>query len=224
MTLVRGDFAAALIIFDCDGVLVDSEFLAAEVFASALQGYGVVMSPAECFSQFRGLTLSACLELLQQQRALPEHFIDELRLATELAFDKYLQASDGVDAILRQIASLGIEFCVASNGSLKKIHHALATTQLAHFFNGRVFSAEQVPLGKPAPDLFLLAAKTMGYRPDNCWVIEDSFSGVTAALAAKMSVVHFCPKPDEPHGLPNITADQRVECVRSMAELASYLG
>lgn len=183
-----------LVIFDCDGVLVDSETLAAKVFAEILHGEGVRgYSPERCMNDFRGLTLSACLTHLQERHpgALPDDFISKLERATAVAFAAQLKPVVGVVQVVEQLARVGRPFCVASNGGFLKMRHSLEITGLWSYFEGRSFSSEWVAQGKPAPDLFLLAAESLGVPPAFCIVVEDSSAGVHAALAAGMRVLQY---------------------------------
>lgn len=174
-----------LIIFDCDGVLVDSESLAADVFAEQLQRVGVALSAAQCLAQFKGLTLSACMALVEQHHrcVLPEDFLSQLKHQTRLRFARDLKPVAGIGAVLSWLDLHGHAKCVASNGGAEKIAHSLTVTGLADSFPN-AFSAEHVGRGKPAPDLFLHAASSMGFSVEQCVVVEDSAAGVQAALAA----------------------------------------
>lgn len=182
-----------LIIFDCDGVLVDSEQLAAEVFSTELRLYGVSWTANECRRRFRGHTLTYCFELLQDclPDPLPNNFLEGLQESTRQAFESSLKAVDGVRPILELLQKRNIPFCVASNGNYEKMKHALRITGLYSFFENRCYSAEAVTEGKPAPDLFLFAAESLGVSPRFCCVIEDSVVGLQAATAAGMRPLHF---------------------------------
>jgi HAD superfamily hydrolase (TIGR01509 family) len=190
-----------LVIFDCDGVLVDSEPLAARVLCEALLELGLEMSVDQVDQLFRGRSLPdivlAVEALLRVQGLLdgkvPEAFLPRLRAETERAFDTGLSPIPGVQAALFYLAERGVDMCVASSGSPEKIRHSLRLTDLASFFEDRVFSAVQVDRGKPAPDLFLFAARQMGHPITSSVVIEDSLPGVTGALAAGASVLGFVP-------------------------------
>lgn len=187
-----------LVIFDCDGVLVDSEWLAAEVFSQTLLEQGVSLSAGECMAEFKGLTLNDCLEKLERLtgKVFSTEFLDLLKLRTEQCFAKQLQPVRGVEQVLNKLSEKEIQFCVASNGGLDKIRHSLKITGLDAFFEARVFSAEQVSRGKPNPDLFLFAAQEMGFTTEQCWVVEDSYSGVSAAVKAGMQVIWYQAEPD----------------------------
>jgi HAD superfamily hydrolase (TIGR01509 family) len=177
-----------LVIFDCDGVLVDSERLSIRVDAVYLEQIGWPMPESEIVERFVGKSdadMRAEIEAHIGGPVPPE--IDEAfeRLYQE-TFDNELEAVDGVEAVLEALAAAGTPVCVASSGTHPKIRRSLATTGLARFFGERLFSATEVPNGKPAPDLFLHAAAAMGVEPVRCAVVEDSAPGVAAALAAGM--------------------------------------
>lgn len=182
-----------LVIFDCDGVLVDSERLGAKVFAQVLLAEGVEYTAEQCLSLFKGLTLRDCYDLLESRhnRVFDEDFHQKIMATTEVVFSRELKAIPLIETVLSHLKERGVAFCVASNGGYSKTSNSLKSTELFEYFNGRIFSAAQVGMGKPAPDLFLFAADQMGYTPDQCWVVEDSSAGVTAALAAKMRVIHL---------------------------------
>lgn len=188
-----------LVIFDCDGVLVDSEHLAATVFSQVLASYGHSMTPQECFARFKGHTLGACVEILESRFGFvtPADFLEQINLATERAFNSELSKVEGVELVIKYVLDQGHQICVASNGGFKKLCNSLRTVNLWEYFDGRCYSAEFVERGKPAPDLFLHAANTLNVRPKDCLVIEDSHHGVAAAKAANMKVAHFLLGPEE---------------------------
>lgn len=182
-----------LIIFDCDGVLVDSEVLAAQVFADALVEQGLNIDAKTCFATFKGHTLGRCLEILRHQFSfgVPADFIDTLEVKTQLAFASQLKPVAGVRAVLDKLVERGIPFCVASNGGHEKVEHSLTVTGLIDYFPANRFSAEDVARGKPAPDLFLYASEAMGVPTAFCRIIEDSKTGLMAAKAAGMKSYFF---------------------------------
>lgn len=207
-----------LIIFDCDGVLVDSEVLAAEVFSRTLFYHGLRLSAGDCLAQFRGLTLSACLDKLktEYQASLPADFLESLRQATHTAFAANLRPMNGIEQLLAELNRRSLPYCVASNGGLDKMRHSLDVTGLLPWVDGRCFSAEQVSAGKPEPDLFEFAAMQMGVETDKCWVVEDSLSGVRAGASAGMRVFHLEPFSSGGSG-KNVTP------LRSVTSLLDYL-
>jgi HAD superfamily hydrolase (TIGR01509 family) len=179
-----------LIIFDSDGVLVDSEKIALSVLARAAADEGISIDLEEAKRLFRGLKFADCVREIERRlgRRVGEDFEAGVRRATALAFEAELQPVEGIHAALAEIT---LPFCVASNGPMSKIRHALGLTKLLNYFEGRIFSAYDVGSWKPDPDLFLHAAQTFGIAPGRCVVIEDSLSGVTAAHAAGMQVIGF---------------------------------
>lgn len=182
-----------LIIFDCDGVLVDSEMIASRELAAYLTDLGRPTLPEECRETFTGLSIKAVGEMVVRDwgLAVPVDFEASLRTRDFAAFDRDLKIIPGVVSILDALDQLGLPYCVASSGAPEKISHSLTLTHLLERFDGHVFSAAQVANGKPAPDLFLLAAETMGAAPGDCLVIEDSPAGVAGAKAAGMRVLGF---------------------------------
>lgn len=181
-----------LTIFDCDGVLVDSETLAAQIFAEQLEGQGIRLAADDCKARFKGFTLDDCLHAIEGEFSytLPKDFLAELRAATAQRFGERLQPVPGVDGVLSWLYDSGKAVCVASNGGMEKIHHSLHVTGLAEYFK-HVFSADQVARGKPEPDLFALAARTLGFKASECIVIEDSATGIAAARRAGMHVLFY---------------------------------
>lgn len=179
-----------LIIFDSDGVLVDSEIIAVTVLAKAASEEGAAIGMEEAIRSFRGLKMADCVRAIERRlgRDVRETFIDDVRRATALAFDAELKPIHGIHAALAEIT---VPVCVASNGPMSKLTHTLGLTKLLGRFEGRIFSAYEVGSWKPDPGLFLHAAQTMGVHPSRCIVIEDSVSGVQAAKAAGMRVLGF---------------------------------
>jgi len=179
-----------LVIFDCDGVLVDSEPIADRVFGRMLAEQGLALSGGEMAELFLGRTMAHCLALAADRlgRPLPADFEAEhdRRLFDALAAELVL-----VPGVTRVLEGLASPFCVASNGSPDKLRLSLARVGLLPRFEGRLFSAAEVARGKPAPDLFLHAASRMGVAPAACVVVEDSPAGVAAGVAAGMSVLGF---------------------------------
>jgi HAD superfamily hydrolase (TIGR01509 family) len=180
----------ALAIFDCDGVLVDSEPIASRILAEAVSELGFPLSAKYAVENFTGLSLATVLNRIEAQwgRSLPTDFRVRLREHDYAAFRAELQAIDGVAAALGR---LGLPRCVASSGTPEKIRLTLGVTGLLQLFEPHLFSAEMVAHGKPAPDLFLLAADRMGVAPQDCIVIEDSVAGIRGAVAAGMTAVGF---------------------------------
>lgn len=179
-----------LVIFDCDGVLVDSEELANQVLCQALNKLGVAISEQRSIALFRGRSLASCGKIIEQEFnvSVPESFWDQLQRLTFARFAEELTPIEGVEKLL---AELQYPSCVASSGDFIKLAFSLTSTGLERFFSRRIYSAQQVKRGKPAPDLFLYAAARCGVSPAKACVIEDSRAGVEAALAAKMPVFWY---------------------------------
>jgi HAD superfamily hydrolase (TIGR01509 family) len=174
-----------LVIFDCDGVLVDSERLAVRVEAALLGELGWPLSQAEVIERFMGRSQAFMLQAIQERLGadLPDGWQELLDRRYRAAFEAELTPVDGVVEALDRIA---IPICVASGGSHQMLRHTLGLTGLYERFQGRIFSASEVAEGKPAPDLFLHAAARLGAEPAACAVVEDSRYGVEAARAAGM--------------------------------------
>ncbi|MEM6964570.1 MAG: HAD-IA family hydrolase [Bacteroidota bacterium] len=179
-----------LIIFDCDGVLVDTEAISTGVITQLARALGVPISNQEALETFTGTSLNFVQDFLEKKlgKKLPEDFEPVYRKKTFEEFEKNLQPISGIHAIVENLA---IPFCVASNAPIYKVEFNLKLTNLYPFFEGKIFSAYQVEKWKPDPTLFLTAAKTMGFRPEECMVVEDSAAGVLAAKAAKMKVLGY---------------------------------
>ncbi len=186
-----------LVIFDCDGVIVDSEPIANRIFADLLKKLGYSLSYDECEKMFTGRSDKDCLVLLEERTGMkPQKNLFELfdKLAFE-AYEKELKTVEGIEDI---ISLLNFEdFCVASNAPENKIYKALEVTGLLPKFKGKIFSSSMVERPKPFPDLFLYAAKKMNANPENCVVIEDTPHGVSAAISAGMDVFGYCERTDK---------------------------
>ncbi|MCH8998290.1 MAG: HAD family hydrolase [Proteobacteria bacterium] len=193
-----GSLRPELIVFDCDGVLVDSEPIANRVMAEAITGLGWPLSTADCIARFKGHHFDTVIAAVEDRlgRPVPEAWRRDLRAATGAAFERELRPIPGVIAALDAVEEAGLATCVASQGPLEKMAISLGVTGLRARFEGRIFSAYQVARGKPHPDLFLFAAEAMGVAPGTCVVIEDSPLGVTGAKAAGMAVLGFAPQGD----------------------------
>jgi HAD superfamily hydrolase (TIGR01509 family) len=178
-----------LIIFDCDGVLVDSEILSCRCLSEVLAGYGISLGVDQAQDLFLGRSLTAVLDHYHgQEPAIPEQFAVELASAVRSAFQAALRPIAEIDLVLRRLA---IPHCVASSSDLDRVTLSLALTGLSAHFGDRIFTAQMVARGKPAPDLFLYAAQRMRADPHRTVVIEDSVSGVAAAKAAGMTAWGF---------------------------------
>jgi len=180
-----------LVIFDCDGVLVDSEALVIEIEAVLLTEAGFAMTVDDVAKRCVGLSYPDMMAMLEREfgKPVPDELNQRIQQGALAAFPDRLQAVPGIPELLAQ---LSLPRCVASSSNIDRILLSLDITGLApHFAAEHIFSAQMVDHGKPAPDLFLLAAERLGVAPARCLVIEDSPHGVTAAVAAGMDVVGF---------------------------------
>ena len=179
-----------MVIFDCDGVLVDSERLTHQVVVDMLAEHGVALGFDEAVDRFIGMSMANGLVQLKALLGgtLPADFLPEMGRRTRAAFRAGLVAVPGVESVLD---GLQRPFCVASNGNHAKVNFTLGHTGLLPRFTGRIFTADDVAHPKPAPDLFLLAARTLGALPAHTTVVEDTPTGVAAARAAGMRVIGF---------------------------------
>ena len=212
-----------LVIFDCDGVLVDSEILANEVFAEALKALGIRLTLEETMKRFVGLNRKSMTESIESEFGvrIEEPFWDDLRHRTWKAFDGRLKAIPGVVDLVSRLSS---KKCVASSSGPQSIKHSLSLVGLWERFTPHVYSAHQVENGKPAPDLFLYAAEQLKTAPSSCLVIEDSLAGVRAAKAAKMRVFGFVGGSHCPPGHADVLRREGVERVFSnMKDVADIL-
>lgn len=180
-----------LFIFDCDGVLVDTEELANRVFIEEITKLGFTLSAEEAWEHFPGTRFAKCVEYVERtnQKKVPEHFLEDYRSKSQYVFDTEMQSVPGIIPVLE---SLKLPKVVASNGPMKGIISNLKTTSLYHYFNEEdLFSAYDIQKWKPDPDMHLHVSKVKGVAPAQCLVIEDSEAGITAALAAGMNVIGF---------------------------------
>jgi HAD superfamily hydrolase (TIGR01509 family) len=184
---------AALVIFDCDGVLVDSEIITNRVFADMLGELGLGFTLEDVFDRFVGRSMAQCCEIITGllQRPVPPEFVAEYHRRCNAALAAGLTTVDGVEGCLDLLDAHGTPYCVASNGTPKKMQTTLGLTGLAARLEGRRFSVAQVARGKPAPDLFLHAAAHFDVTPADCVVIEDTPTGVAAGIAAGMTVFGY---------------------------------
>ncbi len=182
--------AIDLLIFDCDGVLVDSEVIAREAVAEALAAIGPALSAETIGERFVGMSNKDMYAALERERgaALPASFDDDMNRLAAARFARELKPMPGLDAVLPLLAQ---RKCVASSSTPAMLAKKLDWTRLAHWFGGAVFSTAMVARGKPAPDIFLYAAERMGAAPGRALVIEDSAPGVVAAKAAGMTALGF---------------------------------
>ncbi|MFI1801823.1 HAD family hydrolase [Streptomyces sp. NPDC020379] len=180
-----------LVIFDNDGVLVDSEPIANRILAAYLTELGHTTSYEDSLRDYMGAAVHRVHDLILERtgQQLPAEFDDTLHARTFEAFDRELQPIKGAVELLEQLVAEGVSYCVASSGSHERIRVAHRRTGLDEWFEDEwIFSTDDVGKGKPAPDLFLHAARSMGVEPGRCVVIEDSPRGIQAATAAGMDV------------------------------------
>lgn len=182
-----------LVIFDCDGVLVDSEPISIEVLVASFARAGVLIDEAGAYRRFLGRSLSAVIAAAREEFGLDmnEAFLERLRQDLFARFRADLRPIPGVIDALKALEAHGIGWCVASSSHMERIRLSLTVTGLIDRFDPNIFSAAMVTRGKPAPDLFLHAAERMGRTPSDCIVIEDSPAGIEAAKAAGMTVFAF---------------------------------
>jgi len=178
-----------LIIFDCDGVLVDSEVLSCRCLSKVLAGYGIDLGLDQALDLFLGRSMTAVVEhYAALGRPIPQQFSTELTAGVRAAFTSALCPIEGVGSVLE---GLQIPHCVASSSDVDRVSLSLSLTGLAPHFENRLYTSQMVERGKPAPDLFLYAAERMQVDPRRTLVIEDSISGVEAGKAAGMTVWGF---------------------------------
>lgn len=179
-----------LLIFDCDGVLVDSELIDYRIRSECFQaeGFSVTVDDLQSHSGISGAGMAEMI-LKRFGRPMPEGFMQATRAKIMCAFTDELRPIDGIADLL---TSLAMPICVATNSHPDRVRHSLQVTDLLRFFDPHVFSAFMVERGKPSPDLFLFAAEKFGVAPCDCLVIEDSVHGIAAARAAGMPVIGFC--------------------------------
>lgn len=175
------------IIFDCDGVLVDSETISAQVLIEMAESVGVSLQKEIAIKEFSGRSLQSNFEYIEERasKKLPEIFEQEYRDRTYEAFKCELKPIAGVHELL---SSINIPYCVASSGPFKKIKLNLTIANLIDKFEGHIFSSYEIQSWKPDPGIYLHAANEMGFMPNECVVIEDSISGVKAAKSGGFDV------------------------------------
>ncbi|MFF0139965.1 HAD family hydrolase [Streptomyces sp. NPDC005227] len=183
-----------LVIFDNDGVLVDSEPISNTLLAAHLTELGHPTSYEESLRDYMGAAMHRVHDIVLERsgQRLPDDFDDVFHARVFAAFERELKPVPGAVQVVEKLAADGVPYCVASSGSHERIRVGHRTTGLERWFDeGRIFSSQDVGRGKPAPDLFLHAAERMGVPPEKCVVVEDSALGVRAANAAGMDVYGF---------------------------------
>jgi HAD superfamily hydrolase (TIGR01509 family) len=180
-----------LVIFDCDGVLVDSELITNRVFAGMLNELGIAVTLEDMFEQFVGRSMPQCLQLITKMlgRPVPPHFAEEYQTRSAAALRSELKAVPDIEIVL---AAIRTPYCVASSGTHEKMQTTLGITGLLPQFRGKMYSVTEVAQSKPSPDVFLHAARQQGVVPAECAVIEDTPTGVRAGVAAGMTVFGYC--------------------------------
>jgi HAD superfamily hydrolase (TIGR01509 family) len=211
-----------LVIFDCDGVLVDSEVISNRVLARMLTTEGLPTTLVEARRDYQGLLLSEVLERAQERlgRSLAGDWLASYESERAAEFRRELRPVAGAAEVVEAVRAAGVAACVASQGKLEKTRLSLEITGLRHLFAEReLFSAWSVARGKPYPDLFLRAAADMGVDPANCVVVEDTPSGVMAGVAADMRVLGYTADSDE-----QALRQAGSEVFGSMCDLPGLLG
>ncbi len=205
-----------LVIFDCDGTLVDSEELGTSVLLEMAAELGLHLPLRETNAYFRGWKLDQCVAQIELWlgRKLPDDFVAQVRIRTESVFKAKLQPMPGA---LELVRALRLPMCVASSGPREKIELSLSLTGLLPYFKNRIFSGYEVGSWKPDPGLFLHAAQTLHALPANCAVVEDSPVGVQAGIAAGMQVFAYQPGDVDP-AIP-----QGVRILPRLADLLAML-
>ncbi len=187
-----------LLIFDCDGVLVDSEKISSQVIAEEITKLGMPMETREAQNLFTGGSLADVEQYIEGKlgRPIDYDFESVYRRRSFELFEEFLEPISGVEEVLKILSAKSMKRCVASNGPLEKMLLNLKLTKLLPYFEGHLFSAYEVNRWKPDPFLFLHAAKEMKVLPAECLVIEDSTHGVEAAVSAGIPVLGFAPDHD----------------------------
>ena len=215
-----------LVIFDCDGVLMDSEVESAKVVAADLTARGLPTTPAEALHQFVGVSLMDMQPRIEAAlgRALPESWFAELTVKVAEAMERHVAPVEGARAVLEELNGRGVPWRIGSNSSDLEMDAKFGRTGFLELTTGRTHSAPRLfaqgGKPKPAPDVFLDAAKAEGVAPGDCVVVEDSVPGVKGAVAAGMRCVGFDPNGDGAHLLAAGASD----IVRRLADLPELLG
>ena len=212
-----------LLIFDCDGVLVDSELLANAALAGLMSDLGHPMTTDEAVRIFTGLQLNDVLALAEALLSFPIP-ADLGAAAGQRLLEEFRRELKSVKGVRDVLSSLPYPRCVASSSTRERLQLSLEVTGLAELFGDRVFSAEQVERGKPAPDLYLFAARAVGARAVDCIVIEDSTLGIRAAVAAGMGTIGFV---GASHATPELANQLEMagarKVIASMSDLPSTI-
>ena len=204
-----------LVIFDCDGTLVDSERLGNLALQQQLAQFDIHYGVDELLEKFRGGKLASIIASLEQECRVvfPITFEAEYRAKMNALFDEHLKPNDGVKEMLE---SLSIPCCIASSAPKAKIDRALEITGLTDYFGDNIFSSYDVGSWKPDPQLFLHAAQQMKSDPKDCCVVEDSVIGLQAAKSAQMKSIYYAPNLSVQHELASVQ-------IRHMSELSNHI-
>ncbi len=209
-----------LLIFDCDGVVVDSEEIGNRLFLGDLQKYWLQLTMADCDRLFVGGTFASAMSIARNMGAdLPDDWVDRFYDKLYQTLENGVRLVDGVSDVLNQVDAAGITHCIVSNGSERKMQITLGQNGLWDRFEGKIFSAHRYKTAKPDPELLYIAARAFDVDPADCTVIDDSPSGCTAAARAGMRCIGFAERSD-----PKKLAATGAHVIRSMAELPALLG
>jgi len=209
-----------LIIFDCDGVLVDSEILFNEVLVELLSEHGWEMDLKQSMAIFVGGSMEGVQSSVEASGIkLPEGWIDDLYARVLARLEQGVDPVSGIHDVLSRLSEIKMPFCVASNGPIHKMELTLGKTGLMPFFEGAMFSAYEIDRWKPDPELFLHAARQFSVLPENCIVIEDSSTGTLAAKRAGMPCFGYAPD-----GHDEALVANNAQCFTHMNELVNLIG
>lgn len=205
------------VIFDCDGVLVDSEVIGNTVLVEMANEHGANVNLDYALKHFKGNSFRNCVAQIEDliNNKLPEDFEKEFRKRSSVAFKKHIKPVEGITEVVK---NLKIPFCVASSGPESKIRLNLELTGLLPYFENNIFSCFTLGKWKPEPDVFLWAAKTLDFQPKECLVVEDSMQGVKAALNGGFDVVGYTA-----HDYRNVLKSKATFTIKHMNELKDLL-
>ena len=208
-----------LVIFDCDGVLVDTAPAWKRVTEELVGELGIALTEQD-HERYRGvLDIDMLADLARRfEVAIPEDFFERLQVAKVAASQREIAAVPGAADAVKRVAATGVQTCVASNGTVEETVVKLRTAGLLGYFDRRIFSGSEVPPGKPAPDLFLRASRVMGVDVSRCIVVEDSDTGVQGALSAGMTTLVLAPNGPSP-----FVAESEAMAFTGFAELTGEL-
>lgn len=209
------------IIFDCDGVLVDTESITNSILVDMSLPLGLHMSLEEAIKEFSGRSIKDCLKIIEEKtgKEIPPHFELEYRKTVLNELKKGVKPVPGIPELLEK---LSLDFCVASSGPMNKIHLNLETSGLLQYFEGNIFSCYDIESWKPEPDIFIHAAKKMGYSPNECLVIEDSIAGIQSAKAGGFDVYGFQTHVDLSNEIPTRTFSNMRELSDLLVDSVSH--